>query len=227
MPNNMMSNVSNALYFEGRVGFAFMDFAVDRKGKIEQQQARRVWWTYLENQHFAIPHFVTEIRTLTTLPLTALSKKDSGIYLVYSEKIDDKAGIYLRLSTDYGRTWSTPRTVIEANGKLFVNPVISVNDAGVIGVAWYDNQGATSANCWDVRLAFSTDKGETFSEIRRITPETFCMNINGKEVDGARRWKFGGDYFGLTFDDRGKFHLAWCDTRSGSYQLYYERVGVD
>jgi hypothetical protein len=107
--------------------------------------------------------------------------------------------------------------------KQLVNAVIAVNNKGIIAVSWYDNRNTTQSGCWDVQVAFSTDGGETFSQPISIS-NTFCTSHKTQPVKGSERWKYGGDYYGIGADKNGSFHLAWCDSRTGVYQLFYTTI---
>lgn len=228
IPNNLMSNVSNLLLHQWGIGAAFMDFGIDKGGETESIGSCRVWWVnYTEEDQFSIPYYVTRIQDPPTLPQSAIDKTSGRIYITFSGKLDDQFGIYVIFSDDQGQTWSDVKVVVQDNKKKFVNPIIAINKDGVVGVAWYDNVLTASEDCWDVRFSSTGNiQDDSFKSPVRISSETFCTTHQGQLLDGARRWKYGGDYFGLSVDSRGQFHIAWSDTRSGVYQVYYLKFTV-
>jgi hypothetical protein len=105
----------------------------------------------------------------------------------------------------------------------------------MVGVAWWDSRNHEGTACWDIYFAASADGGKSFSPGMRVTSETFCPDTPGNVVRSrqgsgvfpvARRWRFGGDYMGITAAADGRFHLMWADSRTGVYQIWTTAVEV-
>lgn len=90
------------------------------------------------------------------------------VYAVWSDERDflthDVNGaIYFAKSTDGGQTWGANVRVTRPDyDKWADDPQIAVQPNGTIWVVWYQLR-STSGKVNDLRLAFSTDGGETFS----------------------------------------------------------------
>jgi len=241
--NNVWSNTLNPVVLhDGALGIGYMDFGVDDGQMTVPISGKRIWWisSHDNAENFSIPFLISEVRNNVTLPLIAADTTGgefrSRIYSAVDDRAGDTGGVFVRYSSNNGEQWSSAVNVIElaARGSRFANTVIAVNPFGVVGVAWYDGRNSRdSSTCWDIYFAASEDGGMTFLPNVRITPATFCTNVPGNIVrqgsrttDVSRRWSVGGDYFGLSSDSTGRFHLVWADTRTGVYQLWHTKVEV-
>jgi hypothetical protein len=111
----------------------------------------------------------------------------------------------------------------DSGTNLRARPCLAVNKHGDLAVSWVDGRHDESGFCWDVYIAISVDGGRTFSAERRITDETTCPNVP-KNGGAGHRWRWGGDYGGLTADADGNFHVVWSDSRTGVYQLWRSKI---
>ena len=98
------------------------------------------------------------------------------LYAVWPDQRSGRQQILLSYSSDKGKTWSRAHTVSDDRpparaGTRLDNllPTVSVNRAGVVGVAWYDRRDSPDNHGWFVRFAASLDGGETFMPSVRVS----------------------------------------------------------
>jgi hypothetical protein len=141
--------------------------------------------------------FTLPIFTADTSPT---SRFRDHIYTVWDDERDGRANIWLSMSSDKGRTWSTPRALNDnpapAEGTppdFRMTPVVAVNKNGVVGVAWYDRRDDPTRRCWKQYFTASTDGGATFLPNTAISSAASCPDKDmaptvyvsnaGKEID--------------------------------------------
>ncbi len=239
--SNVWANALNLLVLPGgSVGFGYVDFGVETPNGTRPLRTKRIWWVNSSDggRTFRLPNLLAEVEGATTLPVLAADLSEGAdrgrLYLAVDEIRDGSPGVYLHASRDGGLSWGPPARATTHERGPFANPVVAVNDEGTVGLAWYDGRHGTAEACWDVYFSASPDGGATFPPEVRLTPQTSCSRVpgnivyrsGGREVDVARRWPAGGDYFGLVGGDGGSFHLLWADSRTGVYQLWTTRVEV-
>jgi hypothetical protein len=152
-------------------------------------------------------------------------------------------------SSDKGKTWSKAIPVSEDIHHCDAsssdcdygdfNPVVAVNDSGVVAVMWYDRrESRDNASYWP-RLSVSFDGGETFLPSAKVSeapssvqipklPLTETNSSQGFFTLGVNeRLLTGGDTSGLTSDRDGVFHALWVDNRTGVPQVWTAPVSVN
>ena len=168
------------------------------------------------------------------------------IYAAWTDYVDDRYQLVLTSSSDRGKTWSRPRPVApdDPSDASQFQPMVAVNDDGVLGVFWYGTAGYPKKDRFDVYFTASLDGGATFLPRVKVStatsvpvgpgnlrPGPFVRSdrnmIVADFLSGFSRWPSGGDYIGLTADADGVFHPFWSDARTGTYQLYSAAVRVD
>ena len=105
---------------------------------------------------------------------------------------EDDMDIYMRASTDGGKTWSDRRLVNDdapMAGVQHSDPGISIAPNGRVDIAWYDFRNSPSPEIWDdnapfsrggmqdVYYASSADQGRTFTKNVRITDRSIDRSI--------------------------------------------------
>lgn len=236
--NVWANTLSPVVLSDGVLGLAYMDYAVDNGAGGKAVSLPRAWWVSSADggRTFSIPSLIAEVRGWTTLPLVAVDMSTGTyrdrLYLAVDAVRADGPGLLVFRSEDRGLTWSDAGSVPLDSAGRAANPVVAVNPAGVVGVAYYSRTG--SPNCWSVRFSASLDGGASFGEGVPVSEETFCTRVPGNVVgrdserpfDVTRRWPAGGDYFGLAAGSDGRFHVLWADSRTGVYQLWTAPVTV-
>jgi len=134
--------------------------------------------------------------------------------------------VQLAVSTDGGRTWSAPRTVVRQAGHRVLWPWITAGSAGNVGVVWYQYDRVTDPDCGtgndSVMAARIT--GATGRSPRQTTTDaagrpihsgavcaggTVCAVTVGVTGEDRRL----GDYFTVNTDARGCLNIATGDTK--------------
>jgi len=167
---------------------------------------------------------------------------------IYAAWSDAKAGRHRVLfshSEDRGLHWSEPMMLDATAPKeaYQYQPVVAVNQDGVVGISWFDTRGTSDASQYNEYFTASLDGGKTFLAPVRVSSApsrpkgagnlTFgAMAGQYKQtrylqlVSAASRWVSGGDYMGLAPDKDGAFHPFWSDSRTGTFQIYTASVSV-
>lgn len=137
-------------------------------------------------------------------------------------------GVAFSYSADGGERWSNPLSVdrqVDGGPAHVRTPMLAVNDAGIVGVAWYDRRHDPDRQCQDLYFTASRDGGATFAQPVRISTATSCPNVQGNGR-AARSWPAGGDYSSLATGADGRFHVIWADSRSGRFALRHAAIRV-
>ncbi len=140
---------------------------------------------------------------------------DGTIYTSWMDGRNGDEDVFLKKSSDGGRTWSAAIRVNDNPLKDRTSqymPRVAVGGGGRVDVLFYDRRHDSRDIMTDVYLASSTDGGQTFTN-RRITSEPFDSRI-GPIVSELHGTDFGTR---LGLDSWGDTTVAaWTDTREGS-----------
>ncbi len=157
---------------------------------------------------------------------------------------DNTTRIVLKYSTDKGRSWSGPRMVAppKQNGAWQYLPMATVDRDGILGIIWFEAL-PPNFETYDLFFTASCDGGATFLPPRRVTSQPSIsdslQNRAITQIGGVRkknepiffsaysRWRWAGEYTGVTADNEGIFHAFWPDARRGAFQLYSSRISVE
>ncbi len=121
------------------------------------------------------PYAQTEMTSAFTLPIVTWDRTGGeygdNVYVAWDQVSDGMSDIWLRRSTDGGRSWSDAvrlnDNAADAGGAGAplddrMIPVVEVNRDGVVGVAWYDRRRDETRRCWELYFTASVDGGRTF-----------------------------------------------------------------
>jgi len=129
---------------------------------------------------------VTEFSRAFSLPIVTAdtspkSPYQDRIYLTWDDVSGGASNIWFVSSTDKSRTWSKPIRLNDnppgpATGvkDYRMTPVVAVNAAGTVMVAWYDRRNDPNRMCWEYFAALSTDGGATFGPNFKISSAPSC-----------------------------------------------------
>lgn len=177
---------------------------------------------------FSFPRLVTDAcyarPTFLAVDRTAGPYRDR-IYHVCDG--DEERSVLFTFSADGGEEWQEPWPV-EAPAAVRgsrTSPQVAVNSQGVVAVAWMDHRDDPTGPCYAPYFTVSGDGGRTFATPVRISGELSCPD-RVRIGSPARRWREGGDYFGMAAGADGRFHLLWPDARSGMFELWSATVTV-
>lgn len=147
-----------------------------------------------------------------------------------AEAFEDR-DVYVRVSTDAGRTWSQPRTVNDdahLPNVQHYDPGLAIAPNGRLDVAWYDFRnspipeweaiGGNAGGYQDVYYASSSDRGKTFGTNIRITDRIIDRNIGiwSNNVHGHTN-------VGIASTNESVY-FAWQDSRNGNADTHSEDI---
>ena len=140
---------------------------------------------------------------------------DGRLYATWADGRNGDDDVYLRSSSDGGRTWSDARKVNDnpGDGTAQFLPNVEVGPGDRVSVLFLDGRNDPGEKIMlDAYLATSIDGGKSFENLR-LTTRSFDERIGPT---------FGEDYgtdfgtkLGLASGD-GKLFAAWVDTSAGS-----------
>jgi hypothetical protein len=129
--------------------------------------------------------------------------------------------VYMIRSTDQGATWSTPMRINQnaPDGKDHYFPWITCDQAnGYVSVVFYDGRNVP-ANQVETYMAYSTDGGSTFSDMK-VSDVSFTPAPIPNMASG-----YMGDYLGITAYN-GRVYPTWTDNRLGYCMTYVSPILV-
>ncbi len=139
---------------------------------------------------------------------------DGVVHIIYSYDPDafnsgDVINVYYRRSTDNGATWDTEVQVNDVSTNDQYQPSLSVSDAGVVTVGWYDRRNDVNNTLIEYYGRRSFDGGVTWSE-----PSTLLSDVASPIfLDPNLANCYHGDYD--TQITSAEFaHFTWSDDRN-------------
>ncbi len=137
-----------------------------------------------------------------------------------------------------------------------IMPALAVSRDGVLGISWVDTRQSRTRDRSDEYFSASFDGGKTFAPAIRVSSASSfpagagnlqlaaALSMNVAAVKPSDRAQYGagdqtnvissaytsrpggGDYFAMTADALGSFHLVWSDARTGTWQTYTARITI-
>jgi len=204
----------------------FTDFSSDRYGKVN---TRRHWLVKSKNlgRSLSYPIMVSENTSFPHMLIDTTGKNTDVLYQLHKEGTSrEYTGYTASRSTDMGYSWSEQVDITQFKGKVpyIRNADWVVNDAGVIGVFWFDRRGV-GPNSHNLYFSYSNDQGKSFKTPVKISSATSTPNPEKNRND--RRWPVGGDYFGIAPSGSNIFRVVWADHRSKKTQLYLASIRIN
>jgi hypothetical protein len=149
---------------------------------------------------------------------TTGSANNGNLYVVW---VSDPAGatdnsdVFFSRSTNGGANWGAPVQLGGGTTTDQFEPNVAVGgDEGTVSVAWYDRRNDTANNFnVDVFKAFSTDGGQNFGAIQRVTNQNWGVPQLNPNFDTAIANCYMGEYIGVAAD-AGRFYYLWGDNRN-------------
>jgi len=139
------------------------------------------------------------------------------IYIAYPTGGAGTSVLQVRYSDDQGTTWSQPKTVSISGATQSFFPWITVDDStGIVCIVYYAFDTSVKWET-DTYLAYSSDGGETFNNIKVSDVSHITAPI--APYSGG----YAGDYIGVAAYG-GKAYPAWMDDRNGTWQVYVSPV---
>jgi hypothetical protein len=201
LPDGTLRNFFYRILFNNRTGTAATEQATFKstdRGKTWVKQDQTV--SPFTQRFASDPETGLPVRDAGPLPDVAVNRTTGELYVVFQDDNGaGQAGVFISRSGDKGATWSTPIPADPGNtgnAQSFL-PVVAVNDAGIVGVLFYDfrndllGDAPLSTDVW--LQTFTPDLATPLSETR-LTPTS--MDMRQAPITGLRGY-FPGDYMGL------------------------------
>ncbi len=139
------------------------------------------------------------IRVGFALPSVAVDTNDGRVAVVWSDARFSRAGrasVNISLSTNGGRTWTTPAKVpAGAADRIAFTPSVAIDRDGSLAVSYYVLQPASNGGLPTDRFAAFSLDGAKWQEAR-LTPKSFDLRLAPNSFG-----LFLGDYTGLATAD--------------------------
>jgi hypothetical protein len=174
------------------------------------------------------------------------TRRNSSLYATWADTGQGNSRLLFSSSVDGGKSWTNPALVspdVPRNVYQY-QQMMAVNNAGIVGVEWFDTRRSAHQDSYDLYFTASMDGGKTFLPARCITSQSSLpasiqhfipyVSALSRESD-SNHLQFGlpfgqrvagGDYIGLTTDANGVFHPLWPDSRSGPMQVWTTQIRV-
>ena len=153
----------------------------------------------------------------TMPPPSLVADREGHLYAAWHDARNGDWDVFLRASSDAGRSWSEPRRVNDdalRNGRHQYLPRIDVAPDGRLDIAFYDRRGNVENRGNDVYFAASTDAGGTFSPNLRLTTVDSDSKIGPRyEVPSAAGLNELGSRIAVLSGRSGAV-VAWTDMRN-------------
>jgi hypothetical protein len=165
----------------------------------------------------------------STFPQAAVNPVNGDIYIVYDDKgvaANDKADVFLRFSTNHGRTWSAAMRVNNDNTTNDQwQPTLAVTPDGTrLGVFFYDRRNDPADNRIQRYAAFAdlTATTVTFTGNYQISDASYAPVFGQDPVVNS---VYMGDY-DTTRADNNFFYNQWEDNRLGDQDVRFAKIAT-
>ena len=153
-------------------------------------------------------------------PAVAAAPHGDALYAAFTthRPAATHSDIVVTASHDRGRTWTTPVIATPADGVIYFQPNLAVDDAGRVGISAF----ALADGLVNQVLLLSQPRELRFRRVPlRVTTAPF--DPHSPTAGGKHGAWWIGDYQAIAAS-AGAFHLAWNDTRTGKLDLFAATV---
>ncbi len=147
--------------------------------------------------------------------IAADAERNGNVGFTWIDERYGDADVFLKKSTDYGKTWTLPLRVNDDSVKngieqdqVWMN--YSLN--GNLAIAWRDRRlsGKGDTVNFNIFSTISTDGGENFA------PNKLMSTISSPYLNLPK----GNSFIGVAMSDNS-MHSTWADLRTGDIEIYY------
>lgn len=157
----------------------------------------------LDTKSFPAPTTIAQ-SMMAAQPAPNVTIGDDGkIYVLYQDTVDEKTNIFLKTSTDNGKSFSEPVRVNLIDGNVALDgrvaPTIQLGDNGEVYVAWANSRYEPNmfmGNYRQLIFTSSLDDGKTFEP---------SITIGADELHSGKYFQH------MSLDEQGGIHMAWLD----------------
>ena len=128
---------------------------------------------------------------------------DGKIYVLYQDTVNEETNIFLKTSTDNGKSFSTPVRVNLLDGNVALDgrvaPTIQLGDNDEVYVIWANSRHEPNMFMGNYRQLVFT---QSFDDGKSFEPS---MIIGAEELDSGKYFQH------MSIDSHGGIHMAWLD----------------
>ena len=128
---------------------------------------------------------------------------DGKIYVLYQDTVNEETNIFLKTSTDNGKSFSTPVRVNLLDGNVALDgrvaPTIQLGDNGEVYVTWANSRHEPNMFMGNYRQLVFT---QSFDDGKSFEPSI---------IIGAEELASGKYFQHMSIDGYGGIHMAWLD----------------
>ena len=150
-----------------------------------------------------------------TMTPPALAAGPSGLYLGWHDERQGDWDVWVRRSTDGGRSWAEPVRVNDdtpGNGRHQYMPRLAVAPSGRVDAVFYDRRADADNLRNHLSYTFSADAGASFAPAEVVTPHPSNSTIGPTyPIPSAQGLIDFGSRLGLV-SGAERVYLAWTDT---------------
>jgi flagellar hook assembly protein FlgD len=170
------------------------------------------WHQWLNGANTHLTFLQKEIRLSNALgnsinPAIACDSTGQKVYVVWEDYRSGKGEVFFNKSIDAGDNWLASEARIITSAGNCITPSIACDPSGnVLYVIYSDNSGALK----ELRFIKSSDGGTTWTSSVRITINSFsgCNTMRPS----------------IVVDANGDAYVAWEDTRTGTSEIFFQKV---
>ncbi len=235
IPNNLDNHPEMAAVLsDGSVVISYVDVGWIVGSKSGPRFERRRSWVLRSTdsgESFSRPLFVNDsCGPPPPMQLSALAADTSSgrfrdrLYFVCRRK--DGGPIVVNYSEDRGENWSDPLPAGNSANDVNIRRIVgaTVNNRGVLGVAWIEARAEAGPHCQDLFFSASIDGGRSFLPQSQVASLTCHPSARDSAI--YRQRATSGDYFGFVPMPDGQFRVLWAESRADKPQLWTALIKI-
>ena len=157
----------------------------------------------LDTKSFPAPTTIAQ-SMMAAQPAPNVTIGDDGkIYVLYQDTVNEETNIFLKTSTDNGKSFSTPVRVNLLDGNVALDgrvaPTIQLGDNGEVYVIWANSRHEPNMFMGNYRQLVFT---QSFDDGKSFQPSI---------IIGAEELASGKYFQHMSIDSHGGIHMAWLD----------------
>jgi hypothetical protein len=157
----------------------------------------------LDTDPFSVPTTIAQSMQAAQPAPNVTIGDDGKIYVLYQDTVNEETNIFLKTSTDNGKSFSTPVRVNLLDGNVALDgrvaPTIQLGDNGEVYVTWANSRHEPNMFMGNYRQLVFT---QSFDDGKSFEPSI---------IIGAEELASGKYFQHMSVDGHGGIHMAWLD----------------
>jgi hypothetical protein len=157
----------------------------------------------LDTNPFSVPTTIAQSMQAAQPAPNVTIGDDGKIYVLYQDTVNEETNIFLKTSTDNGKSFSTPVRVNLLDGNVALDgrvaPTIQLGDNGEVYVTWANSRHEPNMFMGNYRQLVFT---QSFDDGKSFEPSI---------IIGAEELASGKYFQHMSVDGHGGIHMAWLD----------------